>query len=371
MNKIVPSDNPSKHVTVIDVIRGVAALTVALFHIREMTWIGVRSYWKYYGAEVSLSSAFAYFSFPLIWGSIGVPIFFVISGYVIHSGSRKSLLNINQARNFWLRRFVRIWPTLIVALIITLACDSFANRYGIHGKFGDLSIRNAALNLLGIVGLAGSPYGSNGALWSLSIEIQFYIIYPLALIAWRKIGPTKMLLFTLILTLIGYLLFKSYGIRSFLMYYFSWWLGAYVADQTGKANARTKHFWMSILLLLTGCAVHFWKNEILTFMIWATGFATLLFYILDRDTRPISASKIKSLGSQIYYAIGKCGDFSYSLYAVHMPVSVAFIMFFLDGEKQSNIFWVALVLPVTMVGAYMVYRTAEIPSIRMLRQLKK
>lgn len=111
-----------RHVESIDVIRGLAALSVALLHIREVSWIGMRAYWQAHGIDVSLSSLFAYLTFPFVWGSIGVPIFFVISGYVIHAGSWNKVESLAQARTFWLRRFIRIYPTFIAARLRPAPC---------------------------------------------------------------------------------------------------------------------------------------------------------------------------------------------------------------------------------------------------------
>lgn len=362
---------PLKHVAVIDVIRGVAAISVALLHIREINWIGMRAYWASHGFDLSLPSIFAYLSFPVVWGSIGVPIFFVISGYVIHHGSRSKVRNLDHSQKFWLRRFVRIYPTLAAAMLVTLACDLASRHYGGHEKLGDLSLGNAILNLLATIGIWGSPYGSNGALWSLSIEIQFYALYPLALVAWRRVGPTPMLLATLALSAIGYWLYKRYGLKFFMTYYFSWWLGAYVADRQGSADKTPLQFGAGLLLLAAGCVAFFTKDEVLPHMLWSVGFALVLYGLLNRELRRKTAPPRGGLRRLFYDAFGSCGNFSYSLYAIHLPVALAINVVFLDGMKQTSILWVLLVLPISMLAAYVLYRAVEVPSIEWLRRLPR
>src|ERR1700722_14192525 len=66
----------------IDVFRGIAALIVAAMHTREITWVGMREFW--HPAQTAPNVILGYVTFPMVWGSIGVPIFFVLSGYCIH-----------------------------------------------------------------------------------------------------------------------------------------------------------------------------------------------------------------------------------------------------------------------------------------------
>jgi peptidoglycan/LPS O-acetylase OafA/YrhL len=360
-----------KHVWVIDVVRGFAALSVALLHIRLVTWIGIHAYWASHGFDLSMPSIFAYLSFPVVWGSIGVPILFVVSGYVIHRSSSRTVVNLAHSQEFWLRRFVRIYPTLVSALLVTLACDLLSRHYGHHERLGDLSPRNAMANLLATVGVWGSPYGSNGALWSLSIEIQFYAIYPLALMVWRKIGPTPMLGAALTLTAIGYFLFQRYGLQFFMTYYFSWWLGAYVADRQGMTPAERWQLGTGLLIVALGCAVFFASNQILPHMIWSIGFALILYYLVNRELCRQTLPPRRGLRGVVYGAFGHCGNFSYSLYAIHLPVALAVNGILFDGQQQTNILWMLLVLPIAVLGGYLLYRAVEMPSIALLTRLPR
>ena len=93
--------------------RGFAALLVAYFHCRQITWIGIQQFHKT-AAGFDLNTLFSYLTFPIAWGSAGVPIFFVISGYCIHRGTARKLLANPSAPfdtgNFLMRRFARILP---------------------------------------------------------------------------------------------------------------------------------------------------------------------------------------------------------------------------------------------------------------------
>jgi peptidoglycan/LPS O-acetylase OafA/YrhL len=368
---VTQSSQAPQHVDVIDVIRGFAALSVVLLHLREIHWIGMRAYSSSYGLELSARSLLAYLSFPVVWGSIGVPIFFVISGYVIHRSGRRSLGRPGYAGSFWLRRGVRIYPTLIAALALTWLCDTVASRYGDHEKFGDLSAANLMANMLAVVGVVGSPYGSNGALWSLSIELQFYLVYPAALLIWGRIGPKRMLLLTMALSVVGYLVDRGLGVRLFLAYYFSWWLGAYVADTEGVATSSRKLLAMAAAFIGLGCATFLLKADLVTHNLWSVGFAALLKYLLARKPKPAGQSYAARVRDGVQRAFAKVGDFSYSLYAVHLPVAVAFSVIVFDGEKQHHIGWMAPSMVVVLLVAYGVYRAVEVPSMRALQRMPR
>ncbi len=68
----------------VEAMRGVAAMIVAYFHGRVIAWVGIHQFASTHGLTWSLDSVLAYVTIPMVWGSIGVPVFFVISGYCIH-----------------------------------------------------------------------------------------------------------------------------------------------------------------------------------------------------------------------------------------------------------------------------------------------
>jgi len=362
-----------RHLARIDAVRGFAALTVALMHIRLVNWVGMREYWTTHRFDLSISSALAYLSFPLIWGYIGVPIFFVISGYVIHRGSKNIEPGLVHGGRFLVRRIVRIYPTFIAAMLITWYCDSLARSNNVSTQWlGDTSALNASRNLAALVGIVGTPFGSNLPLWTLAIEIQFYAVYPLALIAWRWLGPEKMLLATLLLGVAGYLLLHRHGLSAFPLYYFSWWLGAYVADKNGKRPSSRLPLFISVFLLLLGCGAFLARFDLATHNLWSIGFAILLWYMLNANAESPNVRPEQARSSWVQKALQKCGDFSYSLYAVHMPIVVLINFVLFDGLKKEGILLAVLpALAATLLVSYLVYRCVEVPSIRMLKRLPR
>ena len=150
----------------IDGLRALAVIAVILYH-----------------AQITL---FGYE--PFKGGFIGVDIFFVISGYLITSIILKELVSTGNFsfKNFYERRIRRILPALLFVMLVSLF---FAWKYLLPGSFIDFS--KSILYSLGFSSnfyfhFSGLEYNSEDGLlkpflhtWSLSVEEQYYIIFPI------------------------------------------------------------------------------------------------------------------------------------------------------------------------------------------------
>ncbi|GGN05842.1 hypothetical protein GCM10009721_36740 [Terrabacter tumescens] len=152
-------------------------------HSRNRDLDGVR------GLAVLLVVA-AHSGLPVRWGGLsGVTLFFVLSGYLI-----TSLLIREWERwgsislwRFWGRRALRLLPALVLLLVLApvVLWATGDNRLS--------SYPTAALASLFYVGnwvrIAGTDLGVLNHLWSLSVEEQFYVVWPaifIALMTWLR-----------------------------------------------------------------------------------------------------------------------------------------------------------------------------------------
>ncbi|MCP2066577.1 acyltransferase family protein [Pseudomonas laurylsulfatiphila] len=156
---------------------------------------------------IAVLSVVAFHAFPSLipGGFVGVDVFFVISGFLISSIIFGSLeKNSFSFVEFYSRRVSRIFPALLLMLAATWAFGWFvllADEYmqlGKHIAGGSAFISNFVLR-------AESGYFENSAdtkpllhLWSLGIEEQFYLAWPLILWAAFKIRLNALILLTLI-----------------------------------------------------------------------------------------------------------------------------------------------------------------------------
>ena len=163
---------------------------------------------------VAVLAVVGFHAFPawVTGGFIGVDIFFVISGYLISTIIFENLeKNTFSFKEFYSRRIKRIFPALILVLTVAFIFGWFvllADEYkqlGSHIASGAIFISNFTL-------WSEAGYFDNSAdskpllhLWSLGIEEQFYIIWPLLLwLAWRS--NFNLLLITVIIAISSFIL---------------------------------------------------------------------------------------------------------------------------------------------------------------------
>ena len=157
---------------------------------------------------LAVFAVFIFHAFPkaLRGGFVGVDIFFVISGFLISSIIFSQLESGSFSFwNFYSRRIRRIYPVLITVLLACLVfgfCFPFINDffqwslYFLSNEFAQLGkhVAGGAGFISNFLLWFESGYFDNAAetkpllhLWSLGIEEQFYIIWPLLLwLAWKK-----------------------------------------------------------------------------------------------------------------------------------------------------------------------------------------
>lgn len=355
---------------VIDAMRGFAALLVAYFHCRQVVWVGMQSFHRAYGHALDPSVIVGYLTFPFAWGSAGVPIFFVISGYCIHRNAALKLAADPAYRldapNFWARRFARIYPVLLAALLFTLALDAVSLQIEpVSHKIRDIGLAAFLVNLFSLQGVAGYTYGSNGALWTLSLEVQFYAIYPLLFALRRRIGMPAVVAAVAAVNVASAWLLERHDLQFFTSYWLSWTIGAWIADVRAQpahaAAGAPSRAWTvaAVVLLAAGCgAFHFGQYG--AFQLWAAGFACFLYRVLACPPRPTPLLRV----------LGWFGDFSYSLYLIHLPLFVCLGSVLFRSELQLSIWPSFAFMAVAIPVAYLFYRLFERPAMTWSASLK-
>jgi peptidoglycan/LPS O-acetylase OafA/YrhL len=145
---------------------------------------------------VAVLSVVGYHAFPgkAPGGFIGVDVFFVISGFLITAIILNGLAgDAFTLAGFYARRIRRIFPSVIVVLAVCVAFGWYALLADEFKQLGKHAAAGAGF-VVNLVLAGESGYFDNAAetkpllhLWSLGIEEQFYILWPLVLlIAWRR-----------------------------------------------------------------------------------------------------------------------------------------------------------------------------------------
>jgi len=150
-------------------------------------------------------------------GFIGVDVFFVISGYLISSVILADIRNNTfSLQKFYVRRVKRIFPALFAMLAATsvLAC-LFLMPAELTGY--SKSLLSATLSFSNLYFWSSSGYFDPASdqqpllhTWSLSVEEQFYLFFPLFLMATQKRSPKSVNLIIILLALISFIVSCRY-----------------------------------------------------------------------------------------------------------------------------------------------------------------
>jgi peptidoglycan/LPS O-acetylase OafA/YrhL len=128
-------------------------------------------------------------------GYLGVEVFFVISGYLITLlliAEKERTYNVDM-RGFWMRRAKRLLPALFTLLIALTIWVSLFERDVLGKLRGDivaalLYVSNYYQIWTGAGYTAGNDFAALRHLWSLAVEEQFYLIWPLVMVALLRGG---------------------------------------------------------------------------------------------------------------------------------------------------------------------------------------
>lgn len=327
----------------IDGLRAFAVLSVVLFH-------------SYPGAVSG--------------GFIGVDIFFVVSGFLISGHIFESLKQGSfNFFDFFSRRIRRIFPALILVVSASLVFGWFvllAEEYSQLGKHA----ANSAVFFLNFSLVDESGYFDNASetkplmhLWSLAVEEQFYLIWPLILmVAWRL--RYNLLLVTFVFSLIsffwGLVLLESHPGKSYFLPYGRFWeflSGSVLAWLTiNKKEVFQRLLARSDLYVLSAFRVHnaSTDGQIVGNLVALFGISLLLYGVLVIDEGsdfPGELALVPVVGAMIVISLGGktfvnrflfmnpvsvwIGLISYPLYLWHWP-ALAFPRIIL-GESLNHI----------------------------------
>ncbi len=293
-------------------------------------------------------------------GYLGVDIFFVISGYLISKLIIKEIVNTNKfnLKNFYERRARRILPALIFVIILTLIFSYFILLPTSFEGFA-----RSAISSLGFISnyyfyFSGQEYASESGLlkpllhtWSLSVEEQFYIIFPILIIFFynfKRISLFKIILILFFISIIfaEYLSVKNEMLNFYTLPTRAWelLLGTLVAILELK-KIKNKSLILSDVCVLLGLT-----TIILSFIFYDESVAHPTY----RSLPPVIGTLLI-----LYFAVSKSlvvkflsfrffsyfGLISYSLYLWHFPMfALSRYSFFLKDFLDYLLLAISLII---------------------------
>lgn len=310
-------------------VRAVAAVAVLVFHL---------DYWQ----VLDIPGAF--------YGSTGVALFFVLSGFILTWTANPHL----PRSGFYLRRVARIYPdhlvTLVAALVIALVIGSPA----VTGR-----VVGANVLLLQAWSLDSTVvYGLNGVAWSLSCELAFYLAFPFVLPLLRRWAPRTRIVVALVALAIPLVVTIAVPTTYQVLYHFplarfpEFVLGivaglAFVEGRRSRVP-RAALFGVVAVVLVVSQLTH--ATEAVARVALVLPFALLLMVFADRDLH----GRRSVLTHRLMIVAGSA---SYAFYLVHELV----IRRVLDTPLRGVL--AALVITVaSALLAYALYRFVEEPA---------
>ena len=345
-----------------DGLRGLAALWVVFYHLFHGDHINQLS--QFLGKTIS-TIVFEY-------GNLGVPIFFVLSGFVMAVTTNNKHIGMPQFKNFFLRRLVRISPPYYFSIAITLILLAVKIHYVDHaGVFPSLS--NIAAHFLYLQGFLNYKQ-INVVYWTLCYEIQFYLIFGFIMFLASKFEDNSRQQFSILIssTLIGliWLFWSSDENHSliylysqehllFINYWYAFSAGALVGWLISKKNSFEIY---AVLFCVSILIISAYKQDIFAL---TSAITSISLYFALKKNKMCTWLSFKWLQT--------LGLISYSLYLIHNSVtgiSARLVRKFLDNGVLTDFIVLAFTIVSCLLLSYLMYLIIERPVIKLSQKIK-
>lgn len=333
----------------VDGMRALAALSVFAFHVLGPALADLGPL----GAKIAES--------VIPFGKYGVQVFFVLSGFVIAHSLRSAVVTPGFVLRFVARRSIRLDPTFWVTIAVTLGSVFLSNHLDRSRQIPYPPALEVAANLLYLQDVVGYPRVLEVS-WSLCIEIQLYIVFVCLLGVINRIRMPAAAVSGVIAVFVGSLLgaFLS-GLPGqvwFISYLYLFLVGAVVAWH-GSGRLGAAPVLLSVTLVAV-CSLLFRAPGP------AIGAATALLLLL--------AQKVGKLTSWLSERpVQFVGRLSYSFYLVHTLVASRMIGVgrrIIGPGFERSLLYVAITFAVSLLGAWLLFRFVERPSMMLARRVR-
>jgi len=337
----------------LDTLRAIAALVVVVGHIEQLKGVN------------GLPNLFQNPDIKIASGHIAVVLFFVLSGFLITYLLVDEKIKAGRIafKKFYLRRVFRIWP--LYYLIILLSFLFFRSNYQLSSSVLCLSIFPNIAHALGL-GWPTSPQ-----IWSIGVEEQFYLFWPLLI----SIIPNRKMIVTLLTLFIGYS-FLPYVIGFVNVRLFENQTLGVVLDKFfygSKFNSMSFGGILGYMLAINHKNLRYLYNKylaylsvILSFGLWFTGFEmnyftdelyTVIFGIMILNLATNRDLKL-NIDTKLFGFLGKI---SYGIYMYHWIIILFAMKLFLSIQSivLFNIIAYSFVLLCTIFVSWLSFNSYE------------
>ena len=316
----------ARRIPELDALRGFVAMLVVVHHL----FVIFPAVW----ANHLPAPAYRLLDFVQAQNKLAVLTFFVLSGYAIALATRSNPPVTREAVGAYaFRRVARIVPLYAVSFGWTAALGLI---YGFVGPAFSLRtlLGNAVFlqTSLEAKGYWFEPFGRNGPYWSLSYEVFYYLILPLALLAVRRERPLSLGLRGQLLTLgVGALVVSLVAnqiapspFSNFLGLWIVWLIGYAALDLERSRRAIALVAWPVVVTGLGCLLLHHLGHASATLTDAFSGTVVgLAFALAAMWGRWDDFKLMRGLRRTFVVLFGRIGKGSYALYLLHYPLLLA------------------------------------------------
>lgn len=358
-----------KYLHRVDAIRGIAILLVLSYHTLLHLYPGYET--KTYsdnGVLIINDIKTAVLNFnPIGQGWIGVDLFLVISGFLIHFIYLQSP-NEFKWNAFFSKRFWRIYPPYLLVLSFFFINSINLTKSGLIDFFSHIFLAH---------NLSDNTFFSiNPSFWSIALEAQLYLIYPIYIVFIKYLGSTKTTIILFLTTIVFCFIALLFNIHSLsfgtfvLKFWFTWAAGAFLADryQQNKRLFKNPFMWFSAFYILFFIFKLFYFSK--SFILIPATLSCLALMEVILYSNIIDKFRVSKI---TYKFLSHIGLISYSIYLIHQPFLNDLLNFFNPNTSLpllNNLASVAFTYMSLFLVSYSLYKLVELKSIEYGRRIR-
>lgn len=304
----------------------------------------------------------------LMYGRLAVVFFLVLSGFSLAISPARHGWRQGGVARFLRRRAWRILPPYWAALAFSTVVGYFVVPASHHGP--------PNLRTIIVYGLVAQDVFTartpNGAFWSIAVEAELYLVFPLLLFVRRRLGAVLLVTgVTLLVALRGLLAENSLPVEgdnwlapNLAPVFVAGLVGAGIIVAREKVRRMPWHWFAAVavmpLILLIVVQGSTWTIKHYFWVDLAVAPAMTMFLAAIATGRPVSVMRL--LATRPMRGLG---DFSYSLYLIHLPIVMVIVRKIAPDYVSAGLptfcFTVVLGLPASILSAWLFAELFEMP----------
>jgi peptidoglycan/LPS O-acetylase OafA/YrhL len=319
-------------------------------------------------------------------GALGVSIFFVLSGFLI------TYLILNEIElngkldvvSFYKRRFLRIWPLYLLLLVFIFFVYPLLVNY-----FNLFYFENPAnkwmyfaflsnFDMIRLFNESKESFMQTGVTWSVAIEEQFYLIWPLIFLIINKRLTPVVFIFIILFSIVfryyhcenpTYIYFHTFGVFGDLaLGGFLAWMALYFPNQLSRLLPQ--NYYLKVLIYLFGIFFVLSNDYFISKPEWRSVnrfLSTLFFVYVLADQNFTESVKFKFSNLKFLSYLGK---WTYGMYLLHpiafLLMQYVYALFNISEEPFLNrLFFAIFTMGFTILISFISFRYFESPFLKL------